>query len=196
MKTSFLTKMALSAALASASLCAHAGSFSCASGTVTDCALATSTLSWTWDGLNFTLSNSGSGYVSEVYFDLSAGMDASFVSGVGVVNFTPGASPANLPGGISVGFHSDEGFDSDPITFPGKGINNGESATFQITGAGPHSFENGRLAAGAHVRRLPDDSASVVTIGTVTSVPEPETYALMLGGLAAIGALSRRRQVK
>lgn len=32
-----------------------------------------------------------------------------------------------------------------------------------------------------------------VTPGTVTAVPEPETYALMLAGLAVVGSIARRR---
>ena len=31
-------------------------------------------------------------------------------------------------------------------------------------------------------------------VSTVTAVPEPETYAMMLAGLAALGFLARRRQ--
>src|SRR4051794_4900946 len=91
-----LARTAIAAALAGVSLFAQAGSFSCITGNAADCALATSTLSWSWDGTFFTLSNAGSGYVSEVYFDLSAGMAASFASGVGTVSFSPGASPGSL----------------------------------------------------------------------------------------------------
>jgi PEP-CTERM motif len=33
-------------------------------------------------------------------------------------------------------------------------------------------------------------------IPPVNAVPEPETYALILGGLAAVGAIARRRRAQ
>ncbi|HKQ12177.1 MAG TPA: PEP-CTERM sorting domain-containing protein [Steroidobacteraceae bacterium] len=168
--------------------------FACISGSSTDCAAATSSLTWDWNGLDFTIANSGSGYVSEVYFDLGAGMTASFLSGTGGnVFFYLGANPSSLPGGSSVGFVSDFSFDSDPSGLVHNGIDGGETATFRILGATLDSFEDA-LAAGVHVRSLINGSASLVTVGTpTTSVPEPGTLALFGLGMLGIGVLRRRR---
>jgi hypothetical protein len=188
-----LSKLAVAASLAAASLSSQAASFACITGSVGDCSLATATITWTWDGSTFTVTNSGSGYVAEVYFDLSAGMAASFSGGVGTVLFTPGASPGSLPGGAPYGFVSDAPFDSDPGKGPPvNGINMGESASFAITGAALDSFSTGDLAAGVHVRSLVTSSVSLLTV-PVPVVPEPETYALMLAGLGVMGWLARRR---
>jgi hypothetical protein len=188
-----LSKLAVAASLAAASLSSQAASFACITGTVGDCSLATSTIAWTWDGSTFTVTNSGSGYVAEVYFDLSAGMAASFSGGTGTVLFTPGAAPPALPGGSSVGFSSDAPFDSDGGSGkPVNGVNMGESASFSITGALLDSFSTGNLAAGVHVRSLVTSSVSLLTV-PVPVVPEPETYALMLAGLGVMGWLARRR---
>ena len=191
-----LHKPMLAAVLASTALFAQAetGTFTCAAGTFADCSLATSTLSWSWDGLNFEVDNSGSGYVSEVYFDLGAGMAASFVGGTGGnVAFYAGASPGSLPGG-PVTFQSDASFDSDPAGDLSNGINGGETATFAITGAAGDSFDLGALTAGLHVRSLVTASASVITLVPVPAVPEPQTYALLLAGLGAMGFVGRRRR--
>lgn len=187
--------IALAAVLASAAAGANAetGSFACIAGTSGDCSLAESTLSWAWNGLDFTIANSGIGYVSEVYFDLSAGMAASFLSGTGTVAFHAGSAPPSLPGGSTVGFVSDAAFDSDGGGAPIFGINAGETATFRILGAALDSFDVGTLTAGVHVRSLTTSSASLVTTEVTTPVPEPSTYGLLMAGLGVVGFVSRRR---
>ncbi|HKU14535.1 MAG TPA: PEP-CTERM sorting domain-containing protein [Steroidobacteraceae bacterium] len=168
--------------------------FACVSGSFNDCALATSTLSWSWNGTDFTVSNGGAGYVSEVYFDVSSGMSVSFLGGTGNIFFYSGASPGSLPGGNTVGFASDRSFDSDPGGLH-WGIDQGESATFRILGAALNSFDIGKLAAGLHVRSLVTGSASVITATSTKAVPEPGTLALFGLGLVALGVMRRRRAV-
>jgi hypothetical protein len=186
-----IVAVGLAGAVAAAS--AETGSFSCASGSLIDCSAATSTLSWSWNGSQFTIANNGSGYVSEVYFDLSGSMVASFQSGTGGnVLFVSPSNPGSLPGGNTVGFVSDIGFDSDAPGNPHNGIDQGETATFSITNANTGSIDGATLAAGIHVRSLPQDSASLVT---AAPVPEPETYALLAAGLGAVGFVARRRKV-
>jgi hypothetical protein len=166
--------------------------FACISGSFGDCALATSTLSWDWNGQDFTISNSGSGYVSEVYFDLGSGMSASFFGGTGGnVFFYAGAAPGSLPGGSSVGFASDASFDSDPAGTTHNGIDLGETATFRILGAALNSFDADTLAAGVHVRSLINGSASLMT--TTQTVPEPGTLALFGLGLVGFALMRRTR---
>ena len=191
MKT--IRTIAVAAALTAAAAMANAASFACIAGSSADCSLAESTLSWSWNGLDFTIANSGSGYVSEVYFDLSSGMSASFLGGTGIVSFHAGSAPPALPGGTDVGFVSDAGFDSDGRGAPVNGINAGETATFRILGAALDSFDLDTLSAGVHVRSLVNESASLVTTTVTTPVPEPSTYGLLLAGLGVVGFVGRRR---
>jgi len=110
MKQLSIRQAMLAAALAVGASASQAATFECISGIASDCAQATSSITWTWDGSLFTVTNGGTGYVSEVYFDLGAGMGASFSGGTGTVLFASGASPGSLPGGTPFGFVSDAAF--------------------------------------------------------------------------------------
>jgi hypothetical protein len=195
-----LRRTAIATLMTCAGAAAQANSFSCLSGSDVDCTTATGALSWSWDGLNFTIANAGGGYVSEVYFDLDSGMSVSFYGGTGAVQFQSNhVSPRGLPGGNSVGFVSDAAFDSDtrPRSTTDWGINAGESATFRILGASADGFASGGLVSGIHVRGLANtgNSVSLVTSTRIaTAVPEPEGYAMMALGLGVIGWSMRQRR--
>jgi hypothetical protein len=185
-----LTSVALAASVGAAQAQSASGSFDCITNNSTSsCAQGELTLSWAWDGSVLTILNAaGGGYVAEVYFDLDAGMDASFNAGASSsgVLFTAGARPGSLPGGNTAGFTSDEAFDSNSNTL---GINGGEWAAFSVSGTGG-SMD---FLSGLHVRSLVNgNSEGFVTV--TTPVPEPSTYALMLAGLAAVGFVGRRRR--
>jgi len=52
------------------------------------------------------------------------------------------------------------------------------------------------LTAGGAETDIVDEVRQVRPGGLVTAIPEPETYALMMAGLAAVGFISRRRKTK
>jgi len=52
------------------------------------------------------------------------------------------------------------------------------------------------LTAGGAETDIVDEVRQVRPGGVVTAIPEPETYALMMAGLAAVGFISRRRKTK
>ncbi len=194
-----LKALALFAALAvsaAAQAQSTSGSFGCiTNNSAASCNQAAAGLAWNFNGSIFSITNNTTGYVSEVYFDVNPGVTAAFVGGTGgTVAFTAGAQPPSLPGGNqpTVLFVSDLAFDSGAGQT--RGINTGETANFAFTGAGVQDFASGLLDGGVHVRSLiGGQSESLVT---VSAVPEPETYAMMLAGLGLVGAIARRRKAK
>lgn len=111
-------------------------------------------------------------------------------SGYSVVNF-----PFSIPtGNFNVIFSSMALFsNADGILFNGD-----DTFLTSAVGAGPLAFSWGATVGGSMY--LTVNGVATGTNGgvyngaiSVTAVPEPETYAMMLAGLGALGFLARRR---
>ncbi len=197
----FFRKVALIAALASASLSAQAYTFECVTGAAggganaSGCTtLGESWLQWSLAGNLLTISNiapAGNGsFISGISFDTQAGQSVS-LAGVQMpgVSYTTGGG-ANLPGNL--GWTVDYKFKPNAPA-ASKGVNAGESLAFNLNGFGLSDITAGNVKFGLHIQGLPDGRSEKL----VATVPEVETYALAGAGLAVVGLLSlRRRQIR
>ena len=176
---------------------AFADPFYCLTNNSGSCSSLATNFSWSFnDGLDrLTISNNGltaQPYIGNIYFDYGNNMDVISASGTGVSGtLKPGG---NLPSSnaASPTFSSDEFFD---LTSPGStnGVNGGESVTFQLSALSAADFASGAFRVGIHVQGIGAQGQSEALVN-VAAIPEPETYALMLAGLAAVGFMARRRR--
>lgn len=190
-------------------------SFSCISNnSATNCATGANQLSMTFSQgagyVDFRFDNSGplASSITDIYWSW-AGNEALFDwslsqitdSGAGVA-FSPEATPDNLPGGngITPQFTAQFSADSDAPIQP-NGVNPGEWVSFRffttLTNTGEDLFD-GALRVGLHVQGFGNGGSESFVNGGSTPIaspaPEPETYAMMLAGLAIVGGIARRRK--
>jgi hypothetical protein len=173
---------------------------------------------WTVDTstsqVDFIFRNTGpiASSIADIYFDDGTllGIAAVINPSTGIVNFSQGASPGNLPSGATINFNTTSGFsaDSNPPVQP-NGINPGEFLTIRFnliagqTGqsvidaltlalTNPTTDITGGLRVGLHVQGIgpTGGSDSFVT----TQIPEPTSLSLLGVGLLASTALLRRRK--
>lgn len=110
-------------------------------------------------------------------------------------------TPSSIAGTVSVSFAPVRG----PVNFFAALLNNDGFSFYPESGATTFSFQSlvdktqplslTLSGYGGDVSTLTDAAASYsgsISVQTVAAVPEPETYALLLAGLAVIGAMKRR----
>ena len=135
-----------------------------------------------WSGLSMIGTNDGTGIIAMTltFNDAVQGVGA-FLNWARRVN----GDPIVVPPVIAVYDAANAPLESYTLTFStGGGANSGEFHGFQRGSSDIKSITfSGSFIGAADLQVL-----------STAPVPEPETYALMLGGLAALGAVVRRRK--
>ena len=189
--------------IACAAFTAHAQnySFSCITyNRAADCATGEAQFSLavndTGNVVNLTFNNSGPSpsSITDIYFDWTSSAYALTQgvltdSGAGV-SFSWGASPANLPGGNSIAFSADLATDSNAPVQP-MGVNPGEWLNIAFTTSADlvAGLNSGGLRVGIHTQGYQGGGSESLVL---SPIPEPETYAMLIAGLALLGFQARR----
>lgn len=213
----FLRSAALAATLAlglGGAAQAQNYSFSCISNAGVNCTTGENQLSMSFSSgagwVEFLFTNAGplASSITDVYWDWADDVrrlesEGALITPSNGVAYEWGANPGNLPGGASLpgGGDAELSADSDPPAQP-NGVNPNESVSFRfLTGMNDTTgadLLSGLLQIGIHVQGFQNGGSASFVNGSTTPVaspaPEPETYAMMLAGLAFVGGIARRRK--
>lgn len=151
-------------------------------------------------GLFGTLWVSGPATVTYEYMGSESGYDtslfAAFISGPGTVKEISGSRAVGTvatDGALDFGFRDGRGIDilnSMGATFTGA-----SNPSFLILGSNVATSGQSSYLLGYNDSFTGDaDFDDIVVRVSVSPIPEPSTYALMLAGLAAVGFVARRRR--
>jgi hypothetical protein len=178
-------------------------SFSCITNNLAaDCATGQAQFSLavtdTGSVVNFMFANSGpeASSITDIYFDWTSSTYAlapGVLTGSGAgVSFSWGAAPPSLPGGQSISFSADLAADSSQPTQP-MGVNPGEWLNIAFTTDADlvAGLNSGALRVGIHTQGYQAGGSESLV---VSPIPEPETYAMLVAGLALLGFQARRRK--
>jgi len=144
-------------------------------------------------GVQGTLQTLGTGTVSFTYLGNESGNVNKFSFAIGHQSLTEsstlGSTISGAVGGGALGFSF-----TDLST--GSTFGNGDLSIVYVPNVGTKSFGQFQYVIGFNDNgsRDGDFDDFVVGVNFTPAVPEPETYALMLAGLGAMGFLVRRRR--
>lgn len=134
-----------------------------------------------------TLNNVSGALVRDMTFSANANMDAGYSSQAQVLAFDWYSTPQD--GGLRF-----DVTESSTWSVLGSGVS---VASFSNTFASANNKPgptHGIISVTGYDLEVQRPTPSNWVTGAVSAVPEPETYAFMLGGVAALGALARRRR--
>ena len=108
---------------------------------------------------------------------------------------TDGSSYVDASGGLFMGAAGDTWYNNRTVDLSGvAGVANNTNFGFRIVATfAPQTSAYAAATTGSNYASTGTNRFDMVTL-VAAPVPEPETYALMLAGLAAVGLLARRRQ--